>query len=148
PGKASVLYSDAPSLVRMDFTDVISTFKVEKIKHALRGGQTLRTEERLYSPSGRYYVVMQEDGNLCTYTAEEKIQWCTMQHGFQNGQLDMQKDGNLVVYDSEGEARWSSETHPYFDRQWSWTTPVKMIMANDGRLKLYDRDNNLVWKSH
>jgi hypothetical protein len=68
--------------------------------------------ERLTSPGGTAYLIMQGDGNLCLYVSS-KFAWCseTISYGVR---AVMQTDGNLVVYDGSGGARFDSvtENHP------------------------------------
>ncbi len=148
-GRELVLYSDAPDLMKLNFNDIASNLKVEKVGNSLEAGQTLKVGERLVSSNGSYYVIMQDDGNLCVYTAQNGFKWCSMKHGFKNGRLDMQTDGNLVVYDANNKAQWASETVAFNDQKWaqSGMKPVKMIIENDGKLNLYNSSGKVVWSN-
>ncbi|GJM35853.1 MAG: hypothetical protein DHS20C18_48540 [Saprospiraceae bacterium] len=116
----------------------------------LNKGQTLRDGEKLFSPNGSYYLLMQEDCNLMVYDKEGRPIWATMTQGNgRGGKLVMQVDGNLVVYNKNNKQLWSSKTHPDFDSKFSSADmkPVKLVLENDGRLALYTSANKAVWYS-
>ncbi|RIJ42539.1 hypothetical protein [Pontibacter oryzae] len=146
-GKELTLYSDTPNLSNFDFNDITSNLKVEKVTNTLAAGETLDTEQRLYSENGEYYLVIQTDGNLCVYTATNAFKWCSMAHGFEGAKLSMQTDGNLVVYDGTNESKWASKTMGYFDQKWANTNnkPVKLVLEDDGTLNLYNASGDAVW---
>ena len=121
--------------------------KQEAKKNTLNAGESLLTNQRLYSSNGVYYLAMQADGNLCIYKTEgDKFVWCSMAHGFAGGKLVMQTDGNLVVY-TGNEAKWNSETHPYYNAKFRDTNnkPVKLVLENDGKLNLYTAAGKVIW---
>ena len=97
--------------------------------------------------------LQQEDGNLCVYRYDNGKQggfvWCSMAYGFAPGRFTMQSDGNAVVYTTGNEAKWSSETHPYFDAKFrdANNKPVKLVLEDDGALKLYTASGSVVWSS-
>lgn len=115
--------------------------------NTLAAGESLLTNDRLYSANGAYYLVMQSDGNLCVYTTNDGFKWCSMAHGFNGAKLSMQGDGNLVVYDGNGTAKWSSETHPFYNENFRSpeNKPTRLVIENDGSLSLYTRNNNKIW---
>jgi len=120
-------------------------------KTELLAGETLLTNQKMYSPNRAFYLTMQEDGNLCVYrTNDNSFIWCSMVYGFNNAALVMQNDGNLVVYNGSHEPKWSSKTHPFFNSKFnnSRNTPVKLMLDNKGVLNLYNSENNIVWMSN
>jgi hypothetical protein len=120
----------------------------------LEAGETLNAGEYLMSPNGAYILALQaEDGNLCVYKFANGQQgafvWGSMKYGFSNARLDLQTDGNLVVYDGDNKSQWSSETHPHFNSKFKnpANKPVKMLLDNDGVLRLYAANGAVVWSS-
>ncbi len=131
----------------------VSTTKAAATSNTLTAGQSLKAGEKLVSSNGAYMLVMQaDDGNLCVYKNDNGKQgafvWGSMKYGFKNAQLDMQTDGNLVVYSGK-DSKWSSETHPFYDAKFkdSSNKPAKLVLENDGKLKLYTAANKVVWTS-
>lgn len=121
--------------------------------NTLKSGETLKAGEKLTSANGKYILSMQDDGNLCVYNYANGQQggfvWGSMKYGFGNGKLTMQTDGNLVVYDGNGEAKWNSETHPHFNDKFrdSNNKPVKLVLEDDGKIKLYTASGSVVWSN-
>jgi peptidoglycan-N-acetylglucosamine deacetylase len=97
----------------------------------LPAGQTLQAGQELPSPSGRYRLSMQTDGNLVVYSADRRPVWATMTF-VANSQLALQTDGNLVVRGPAGEVVW--HTHTYGQ------SVVRADVQDDGNLVLYRTD--------
>src|SRR6476659_3618339 len=67
--------------------------------------------DSLTSPSGRYWLVYQGDGNLVLYDLATAVAlWWTGTVGEIPGQAVMQGDGNFVVYNADGSPVWWSAT--------------------------------------
>jgi len=75
----------------------------------LQVGQELFDGSALVSPSGRYRLALQSDGNLVLYWEGQPL-WNTGTRGDAPDHLVMQNDGNLVLYNSAGTAIWSTGT--------------------------------------
>ena len=108
----------------------------------------------MVSANGAYKLRLQEeDGNLCVYKYANGKQgsfvWGSMKSGFKNGCQTMQTDGNLVVYDDKNVSKWSSQTNPIYDAKYNDANnkPVKLVLENDGVLKLYNAQNAVIWSS-
>ncbi|HMR18508.1 MAG TPA: AbfB domain-containing protein [Sphingobacterium sp.] len=156
-GRKLELTSDADVNVlnTNNFNDITSNIKVERVqsgKNTLKAGEILKAGDRLVSANGQYILRMQEDdGNLCIYRFENGKQgafvWGSMKHGFKGAKLTMQSDGNLVVTDGSNTPKWASDTHPHFDARFnnSSNKPVKLVLENDGSLKLYTASGSVVW---
>ena len=70
----------------------------------------LHAGQALYSPSERYELTMQTDGNLVVYDNGKAI-WASNTSGTGSANyMVMQNDGNVVVYTSAGKAVWASGT--------------------------------------
>jgi hypothetical protein len=124
-------------------------------ENTLFAGETLKAGQKLIvSDNGKYILKLQaSDGNLCVYKYANNKQgsfvWGSMKYGFKNARLDMQTDGNLVVYDAENKPRWSSKTHYVHDEKYRDPNnkPVKLVLENNGILKLYTKSGEVVWSS-
>ncbi len=102
-------------------------------------GQRLRINEQLVSGNGRYFLLMQSDGNLVLYRTENHhALWATNTRGRDVMHASMQTDGNFVLYNFAGRAVWASNTA---GRRNSY-----LIMQNDGNLVIYQPDVP-VWAS-
>ena len=89
---------------------------------------SLRAGQKITSPSGRYSMDMQADGNLVEYDGTT-ARWATGTAGVGN-YARLGGDGNLVVYSSSGSTLWQTNDEgmagsPTFDIQ------------NDGNIVLY-----------
>ncbi|MFQ1004119.1 hypothetical protein [Modestobacter sp. SSW1-42] len=104
----------------------------------LTPGQQLTTGQQVTSPDGRYWLVLQPDGNAVVYvSATGRPVFATGSYGA--ARLVVQGDGNLVAYRSDGVALWSSGT---------WQEgPSTLAMQDDGNLVLYRRDGSPSWYS-
>jgi hypothetical protein len=72
----------------------------------LPSGTSLYPNQAVYSPAGKYYAVMQGDGNFAMYRASDgAVLFATMKFG---SWVAMQTDGNLVEYSSASTALWYS----------------------------------------
>lgn len=118
-------------------------------KDSLASGGRLNEGQRLVSPNGSHYLVMQADGNLCIYTSSDRFVWCSMVTKGGGSYLTMQADGNLVVYDRNNQAVWATETQAFFDAKYGTSEwkPVRAVLADDGTLGLYTGANKKVWSS-
>ncbi len=121
----------------------------------LRKGEKLEGKKILMSANGLYMLRMQaDDGHLCVYKVKNtrdqgEFVWGNGVHGFNGSKLVMQEDGNLVVYDNENTAKWNSGTHPYHNSKFqdSSLKPVKLVLTNEGKLKMYNASNVEVWSN-
>jgi len=66
------------------------------------------SQSTLWSSDGRFFVVMQGDGNFCLYWNGVRVLWCapgTYHHGYE---AIMQGDGNFAIYDAGGAYVWGT----------------------------------------
>jgi len=110
-------------------------------REMLRIGQKLSVGQALRSPSGRFRLKMQEDGNLVIYLAERaQPMWATNTNGTgSQNYLIMQKDGNLVLYAKDGTALWAAGTEGQGGK--------RLLMQDDGNLVIYATGERAVWAS-
>lgn len=107
---------------------------------------SLAVGQSLESPSGRYKLILQSDGNLVLYQeaiAVANAYWSSATDGLPEGQrpvrLTMQSDAHLVLYDQDSVPRWASGT-------WGqgFVNP-RLVLQDDGNLVIYHRGNEAVW---
>jgi hypothetical protein len=97
---------------------------------ALRAGQSLGVDQGRWSCDGRFFLVMQGDGNLVLYLEGTGALWSSMTNGTGAVQAVMQDDGNFVVFDAGGQVEWSSMTGGY--------PGATLAIQNDGNVVVYD----------
>jgi len=110
-------------------------------------GFSMVAGERLTSPNGEYFFVLQDDGNLCLYRGNQCL-FATMTNGKMQGpksgwRLILQTDGHTVLYDGENTCRWS--TGIYGDRARAGDQNQKLVMQDDGNLVQYTSNMHPVW---
>jgi hypothetical protein len=62
------------------------------------------------APTGGRRLVLQTDGNVVLYGADNRALWSTKTNGRSAARFVIQNDGNLVLYDTTGRAIWASST--------------------------------------
>jgi hypothetical protein len=126
----------------------------EIIKNHISAGEELRTEETIYSANKKFFLKVQDDGNLVVYQVltnggEDAIWSTNTQRSYVSDvTLKMQTDGNLVL-ELDGEAKWSTQTQAYFDEKFGTTEykPIKLELKNSGNLVLISSTGKEVWSS-
>jgi len=98
-------------------------------------GQELDVNQRLTSPSGEYYLIMQGDGNLVVYKPGGHPIWATHTNGKGGVKAMMQGDGNFVIYTANGSPVWASNTAGHGNSY--------VRMQDDGNLVIYQA----IWAS-
>jgi RHS repeat-associated protein len=68
------------------------------------------------------YAIMQGDGNLCVYDANNLYLWCSGTNGTYAERLNMEDDGRIIIYKSAwssgtstGQFNWTALPHPSCD---------------------------------
>lgn len=126
----------------------------EIIKNHISAGEVLNMEELLYSANKKFFLKVQDDGNLVVYQvlndSKEHPIWSTNTQSsyVSNVTLNMQTDGNLVL-ELDSEAKWASQTQVSFDDKFGKTEykPIKMELKNSGNLVLISATGKEVWSS-
>lgn len=104
----------------------------------LVSGEVLRAGESLISPSGRYALNMQPDGNLtATATASGKVLWDARTNGNSGARLVQQSDGNAVVYAADGRVLWNSGTAGH--------AGARLQIQSDSNLVSYSASDTPLW---
>lgn len=99
---------------------------------SLKAGQELKRNESLVSENRRYYVTLQEDGDL-VLSGPSGTLWSSNTSGKRNVRnIIMQRDGNLVMYTEENKAIWASHT--------SGRPRTKFIVQDDGNAVIYSHE--------
>jgi hypothetical protein len=91
------------------------------------------------SPSGRFVLQMQCDGNLVLRYPGNLPHWASDTAGGPGSVLQMQNDGNAVVYSAGHVARWATGTagHP----------GARLALQDDGNLVVVAKGNIPIWAS-
>jgi hypothetical protein len=108
--------------------------------NGLPGGSTLSPGQFIQSPSARYTLIMQTDGNLVLYDQGYPL-WASSTWGNPGAHADMQSDGNLVVYSAPPtKPLWASGT---------WGNPgAALSMQNDGNAVIYTNQGQPLWATN
>ena len=102
--------------------------------------QKLNLGQILYSDNREYYLILQQDGNLCIYNNQDQRIWETKTNGRKSQFLILQSDGNLCLYGGENSgAIWCSLTN---NKNGTTTS-----LDNDGVLRIYNSLNQIIWYS-
>jgi hypothetical protein len=103
-------------------------------------GDGLLPGDSLTSPSGRYWLVYQGDGNLVLYDLATAVAlWWTGTVGEVPGQAVMQGDGNFVVYNADGLPVWWSATEG--------NDGARLFVQDDANVVVYAPNDVPVWWS-
>ena len=104
-------------------------------------GESLSPGESISSPSGKYQLILQHDGNLVLYdTAGPAALWDSRTVGESDRTLVMQPDGNLVLYElpvTPFDALWHSRTY-------GWPGAF-LTVRDDGTVTIGDSDGRVLW---
>ena len=104
-------------------------------------GESMSPGESISSPSGRYQLRLQHEGNLVLYdTAGPTALWDSRTVGESDRTLVMQPDGNLVLYElpvTPFDALWHSRTY-------GWPGAF-LTVRDDGTVTIGDSDGRVLW---
>lgn len=92
---------------------------------------------RVVSPSGRFWLSMQPDGNLVAYETGGRVQWATMTN-VPGSVVRAQPDGNVVVYDAQGLPVWTAGIY---------SPGARVVLQDDGNLVVYSSAGTPLWDS-
>lgn len=131
------------------YTHLVKTTK--NILSALQSKEfVLSMNSPYYSDNGKYFLEMQEDGNLVTYEEvlkdgkiENKPIWAsqTYHYGQQSYLLVLEKNGELIIYDSNWVTLWKAGTLG------KGVAPRRLVVTDNGDLNLIDNQNVVIWRS-
>ena len=104
-------------------------------------GESLSPGESVSSPSGKYQLILQHDGNLVLYDTDGPVAlWDSRTVGRSDRTLVMQPDGNLVLYElpvTPFDALWHSRTY-------GWPGAF-LTVRDDGTVTIGDSDGRVLW---
>jgi hypothetical protein len=111
------------------------------MSNTLISGQELTAGNSLTSPSGRYQLILQSDGNLVIYDLGEdnRATWSSRTNGQAVSKAVMQTDGNFVIYGPDANALWATNTS-------SINTAI-LTLQDDGNLVIYEWIEPELWNS-
>ncbi|AXI79421.1 tyrosinase family protein [Peterkaempfera bronchialis] len=101
-------------------------------------GDTLRTNDAIYSPNSQYRLIYQGDGNLVLYRVSPFTPVWASGKMHTPGMCVMQMNGDLVVYDSGGHQVWNLGFTGRGNR---------LYVTNSGTVQLVNLAGNVVWHS-
>ena len=102
----------------------------------LRDG-SLGRDERITSPNGRHFLVLQQDGNLVLYSFGQPKFASNTSTG---SRVWLQGDGNFVLYDASSRPVWASNT--------TGSTGTRIVIEDNGQAVLYGESYAKLWVSH
>ena len=104
-------------------------------------GESLSPGESITSPSGRYRLILQHDGNLVLYDTDgHTALWDSRTLGQSDRTLIMQDDGNLVLYElpvTPYDALWHSRTYDW--------PGAYLTVHDDGTMTIGHSDGPVRW---
>jgi len=120
--------------------------KTVRIEKTLKAGKSIQRGTIIHSPTNKFKLKFQADGNLAFYGPKQRYIWDAKTSG-KGETCILQKDGNLVIYDKNNKAVWSTETMSYFDRKYGtkeWKS-VKLVVKENGFCGLKSATGREVW---
>jgi hypothetical protein len=110
------------------------------MSNVLLPGQGLTPGNSITSPSGRYELILQSDGNLVVYDWFEahRAIWASNTGGHAVSSATMQTDGNFVIYGFPN-AIWASNT--------AGDNNAFLVLQDDGNLVIYRWIEEPLWAS-
>lgn len=102
--------------------------------------QKLNIGSILYSDNRQFYLILQQDGNLCIYDNDDKNIWCSKTKGKSSKYLIFQPDGNLVIF-SDTKPIWDTNTNKQKKKG------ISMSIDNDGVMRIWNNANENIWSS-
>ena len=104
-------------------------------------GESLSPGESITSPSGRYQLILQHDGNLVLYDTDGSVAlWDSRTVGRSDRTLIMQPDGNLVLYElpvTPFDALWHARTY-------DWPGAI-LTVRDDSTMTIGHSDGRVLW---
>ena len=105
--------------------------------NTLASGQILCTNNPVNSPSGTFFLIYQDDGNLVEYRNDGTPVFWTSTDGTSAGHVSMGSDGNLAVISSSGDVLWTSGT--------GGNPGANLVLADDGSLSIVAPGGSVIW---
>ena len=122
-------------------------------KNTLHIRETSRVEDKLIFTNCENILKIQViDRNLRIYNHNHDFSnpciCCSVKSNIKKDQLILQTAGNLIV-SAEKITEWNTNTHSIFLKKFkdSLIKPIKLVLKNDGSIKLHTAKNTIVWSS-
>lgn len=109
------------------------------IPYKIYAPQQLLPGQSLVSPNGKFFFVLQGDGNLVSKTKTGFVIWAAGTNGRGVARAVMQYDGNFVLYDARWRAIWATNT--------AGRKGALLQQQDDGNVVLYDVRGNPLWST-
>lgn len=100
----------------------------QRVSSLYRGTQ-LNVGDRRWSPNGKFFLLMQNDGNLVIYKKDVGAIWSSNTMGSGANRAAMQDDGNFVLYAPNYVPKWASGTNGRPDNL--------LLLQDDGNMVIY-----------
>lgn len=113
---------------------------VSQDSNKLTPGQRLGSGKYIKSADGRYYALMQVDGNFVVYAPGYKVLWHAKTYQNPGAFAQLQGDGNFVVYSLKNKPLWHTKT--------SGKNVSRLLIQSDGNLVLYSAGNKALWATY
>lgn len=113
---------------------------IDKHGNTLRANEILYPGESLKSVNGKYYLIMQSDGNLVTYTSSWTPIWSTNTYNIPPKFAKMDTNGTFCVWAADGGMMYSTYTGNSPD--------AYLILENDGNLVIYSKQGTVLWRTN
>lgn len=139
PGTYTLRYNVSDTAGNAADSVIRSVQVIATPSNALQPDTELTANERLSSPNGSHFLVMQGDGNLVLYTASGRALWATGTNGSGAIRARFQRDGNLVLRNRSGSAIWSSRT--------AGSGANQLTVVNEGNVLLLTTAGLVVWQA-
>lgn len=103
----------------------------------LGSGQSMHSGDTIKSMGGHYQLIMQNEGNLVLYNADNKPVWASPTDGNPGARVDMQQEGNLVIYSAANKPVWTSPT--------AGNQGASLQVRDDGHLAIVGAGGRALW---
>lgn len=117
-------------------------------KFQLYEGESMVTNNQLWSPNGRWYLYLQGDFNWVLYDSAGILGgWSFLTIGFAYGaaavtRITLTTDGFMLGYNSAGVLKFTSPNTA------TGYGPYRFAVENAGYFAIYDRYNTIIWQSN
>ena len=125
--------------LRKTYTSTISTTWGRYRSSQITPVNQMVPGDKIFSPNGLNYLLMQSDGNLVEYIPGPRVVWTSNTAGNEGSVFNAQGDGNYVVVASGNRPKWATGTSG------GGTT---LRIQDDRNLVVYAPGNRAIWSNN